>query len=363
MVSTKAIKKKLKSKPKAKDRPRVEEGLSSGTTLLNLACTGNYKAAFLKGCYYLIVGDSSSGKTLLVLSTLAEAAADPNYANYDLIYDPIEGGALFDMQAFFGKKLAKRLRKPLHDTSATVEELYYNIDDSLQNWRKTKRPFIYIVDSMDSLIAKEDEEHFKKVKEAKRSGKEVKGTYGVSKAKTNSKMLARLMAPLKESGSILLIICQTRDSFGMFEEQTRAGGKALKFYATIEIWLKRGKAILKAYKGMKVPIGVNSLMKVKKNRVQGKNRTVSVPIYEQFKGGGGGIDDVGGLVDYLIKWKHFDKRGKKITAEEFDFEGTKEELISQIELNEEYTKLARIAGRVWKSIEDALAVPRLRRYT
>ncbi len=363
MVSTNAIKKALKKKKKKAPAITQDMYLSSGSTLLNCACSGTPTGCFIKGHYYLIVGDSSSGKTVLVLSTAAEAAANKAFDNYRLIYDPIESGALFDMRKFFGRKLSRRLEMPAHGVSETIESMYYNIDDAYEKWKEDKRPFIYIVDSMDGLSTKEDERVFQNTKKAARSETEAKGSYGATKAKFNSTSLRRLMTPLKKSGSILIIICQTRDSFGMFEPQTRAGGRSLKFYATLEVWLKRRATIHKTYKGEKLPIGIWSRMQVKKNRVKGKDRSVLVPIYDQFKGGGGGLDDIGGMVEYLVKWKHWKGTTKKIIAPEFEFEGTKEELIKAIEFDEAYDKLQSIVGQVWYDIEDACAVARRSRYT
>lgn len=362
MVTTKAIKKKLKAKEKKPVAITEDMLLSTGSTTLNCACTGNPKGGLVKGHYYLVVGTSASGKTVMVLSMLAEAAQNVNFDNYELIYDPIEGGALFNMRTFFGRKLARRLTTPARGVSETVEDVYFNIDDAYLNWEKTGRPFIYIVDSMDGLTTKDDESHFQKTKTAKRAGTEAKGSYGATKAKFNSTSLRRLMTPLKKSGSILVIICQTRASFSMFASETRSGGHSLKFYATLEIWLKRFKRLTKTFRGQKVPIGNISKMQVKKNRVKGKDRSVLVPIYDQFKGGGGGIDDVGACVDYLVKWKHWKKAGGKITAPEFDFVGTRDKLISAIDFDDASEKLQTLVGVVWNDIENECAVARKPRY-
>jgi len=53
--------------------------LSTGSTLLNLACSGRVNGGFLKGFYYFIVGDSKSGKTFLSLTCLAEASINKDF--------------------------------------------------------------------------------------------------------------------------------------------------------------------------------------------------------------------------------------------------------------------------------------------
>src|SRR5437773_1716909 len=83
-------------------KPTASRGLSSGLTLLNLACSGTPDYAFLPGHFYLLVGDSQSGKTWLLKQLFAEAAADSRFKGYELIEDNPERGALMDVPAYFG---------------------------------------------------------------------------------------------------------------------------------------------------------------------------------------------------------------------------------------------------------------------
>jgi len=362
MPKTKDLKRKMREK-KPKETITPDMLLSTGSTILNLACSGNPMGGLAKGYYYLIVGDSSAGKTMLVFHILAEAAKNKEFDDYDLIYDSSEFGALFNVREFFGRKLSRRLKKPSRGVSETVEDMYYNLDDAYENYKKTGRKFIYIEDSMDSLTSKEDDTHFKKMKDARRKGTEAKGSYGATKAKFNSTSLRRMMTPLQKSGSMLIIVAQTRASFSMFAPKGRSGGDALTFYATLEIWLSKNKRLHKTVRNQKMPIGILSRMRVKKNRVKGKDRAVIVPIYESFKGGGGGIDDIGSCIDYLVKMKHWKQSKGSITATEFDFVGKKEKLIQQIEFDERYKELQQLVGRVWNEIEDECSVRRVKRYT
>jgi len=82
-MKTNDVKKALRRKKK---REKLSF-LSTGSTLLNLACTGKPYYGFAKGHYYFIVGDSVSGKTFLSLTCLAEASINPNFDNYRFIYD------------------------------------------------------------------------------------------------------------------------------------------------------------------------------------------------------------------------------------------------------------------------------------
>ena len=65
-----------KTKPKKKAPSHL---LSSGSTLLNLACSDDPRGAYRKGHYYYLVGDSQSGKTWLAMSVFAEASINPRY--------------------------------------------------------------------------------------------------------------------------------------------------------------------------------------------------------------------------------------------------------------------------------------------
>jgi len=173
--------------------------------------------------------------------------------------------------------------------SHSIEEFYYHIDDALEQ----KKPFIYILDSMDSLSSKAEKDKFDETKMAYRKGKEVAGSYGDGKAKKNSTSLRQLLAPLQKTGSILIIINQTRDNLGFgFGKKTRSGGRALRFYATIELWSSVKRKLSRTIKGKKRQLGVECSIQIKKNRITGRERTLTLPIYHSF-----GIDDVGSCVN------------------------------------------------------------------
>jgi RecA/RadA recombinase len=333
--------------------------LSSGSTLLNLACSGKYYGAFIKGKYYYLVGDSSSGKTFLSLTCLAEASINPNFDKYRFIHDDVEGGALMSIEKFFGKEVARRIEPPAWEngepvSSSTIEDAYYNIDDALNEGK----PFIYILDSMDGLSSKAEQDKFEETKKAHRKGKTTAGSYGDGKAKKNSTNLRKLLKPLRQSGSILILISQTRDNLGIgFNKKSRSGGHALTFYACLEIWSSIGERITKIVKGKTRQLGISCVCRVKKNRIQGKDRKIKMPIYHSF-----GIDDVGSCIDYLLDEGHWKQRGNMIIAPEFKMKCTKEKLIRYIGIKELEKDLRMIVSDVWHEIEEACAVKRKRRY-
>lgn len=350
-----AVRNGLKLKSNGPITFKKEDLLSSGSTLLNIACSGRVDGAFAKGHQYLFVGDSDSGKTFLTLTCIAEAAKNPEFEDYDFIYNGTENGALMNKAKFFGKKMAKRL---IELASPDIEHLYYDLDDRV----KTGTPFIYIVDSMDALDSKQSAKKFHKQKLAYRSGREEAGEYGDGKAKINSQNLRRIVSKLKKTGSILILIAQSRDTFqmGYGDNRTRAGGRALKFYCALEMWSSVVKHLTTKVQGKDREQGIVSLIKVRKNRINGRNRNVRVRLYHSF-----GIDDLGSCIDYLIlerHWKGSLKKSTKILAPEFDFKGTQEDLIKQIEEEGAERELRAIVRKVWNSIEEKTKVRRKQRY-
>ena len=358
-MNSKEMKKQLLSKRK-KENLKTAEYLSTGSTLLNLAITGKPNKGFAVGRYYFLVGDSTSGKTFLSLTCLAEAAKNKLFKNHRFIFDNSEDGAMMDIKKFFGKRVYKRIQPPniLHSNrpncSTSIEEFYYNVDDAI----KANRPFIYILDSMDSLSSAAEQEKFDETKKAARIGKKVAGSYGDGKAKKNSTNLRRLLGPLKNSKSILIVISQTRDNLGFgFETKTRSGGNALRFYSTVEMWSSIKGRIKKTIKGKKRQLGILCKIKIKKNRITGREREVIIPIYHSI-----GIDDIGSCINFLTEEKHWPEKGSVVKASEFEFKGRKEKLIQLIEKNEWEMDLRDIVGDIWNEIEEACRIKRKPRY-
>lgn len=363
---TEAIKRALRKKDKSSDTEKHASGmpkglLSSGSTLLNLACSGRPMGAFARGGYYLVVGDSTSGKTVLAGTCYAEAAINPRFDDYDLVFDNVENGAMM-FDKFFGDKIAKRIRPPATDDegnpvySRTVEDFYFHLHKNLSG----SRPIIYVLDSENALSSEAEEAKQAEKRKAIAEDKEVAGTMTDNKAKVHSQNLRSACAMVRDTGSILIIISQTREAMGFgaqFEPKTRAGGKALKFYAQLEMWSSLKGKIKKTVRGKSRTVGILAEVKIKKNRFTGKDRTVVVPIYHSF-----GFDDIGACIDYLLEEKHWKKKGDDIHAPELDFTGGREELIRHVEENNLERDLRSVVGDVWQAIEAACEVHRKSRY-
>lgn len=356
----------LKEQPK---KTPLEESdfVSTGSTLLNLACSGKVRGGFAKGLCHLIVGDSNSGKTWLSLTCLAEASINPAFDKYRFIHDNAEGGSLMDLQKYFGPKLFARIEPPA-GTKANPEYSSY-LKDFYRNIRaahETKRPYIYVLDSMDTLDDEDTTKQDKKDKAAERSGEDAKGTYGTNKAKENSRRFRTAVNRLKDNGSILIVISQTRQNIGWnakFQPRTRSGGDALRFYSRIEFWSSAKEKIKRRVNGVDRKIGIVSKINMVKNHICGWEGELEVPIYRSV-----GIDDLGSCIAWLVEEKHWtgkvlkDGKIKSIDAPEFDFSGSPERLITAIEESEEEWKLRGLVGKVWKDIEEACSIKRKSRY-
>lgn len=376
MTKTQDIKNAL-TKTGAKRRDPIPDNslLKTGSTVLDIAISGRRAGGFAKGHYFWMVGDSSSGKTFLMLTCLAEASINPEFDNYRFIYDNAEDGALMNFEKYFGARMVARLEPPATEKdesgntvpaySTEIEDFYYNLDDALTRAEAPGgKPIIYILDSMDALSSQYSKKKFQEAKSAARKGRpgEAKGDYGDGKAKANSTRIRDVVPRLTKTGSVLIILSQTRDNIGagLFEEQqTHAGGHALKFYSTVQLWSSVGSKIKKTVNGREVIIGVNCRVKTKKNRLTGKERSVEFPIYYDT-----GIDDIGGMVDFLVYWGHWAK-DKSGSIDAKDFDGVKkqrEALVAWLEENELRGDLEEVVEEAWANIESKLEIKRENKY-
>lgn len=357
--ATEALKKKLRTKAEPPPAADYALGLSTGSTLLNLACSGRRTVGFVPGSFIFMVGDSASGKTWIAMSAFAEACLNEKFSSYKLIFDNPENGALMDLRRYFGNAAAERIVPPTDDakqgSSGTVEEFYFNVERSLNDG-----PCLYVLDSMDALTTEDERDKFAEVRKAHEKGKETSGSYGTSKAKLNSSYLRVVFNRLRETGSILIVLCQTRDNIGFgaqFNPKTRGGGHALTFYATLELWTSIAGHVKKTVRGKPRELGILCKARVKKNRLTGRDRTVQFPILHSF-----GIDDLGSLIAWQVEEGHWTESKGRIEASEFDFNGTAEQLVALLERDDREDELRLLVAANWQDLEDACSVERKARY-
>ena len=352
----------------------VQTWIDTGITLLNCALSDNPFHGWAGGKIGNVIGDSHAGKTVLAFTTLASACYDPKLANYRKKYDDAEEANEFDMRKMFGK-LADEIEPPWMEyekpedeedevygipvNSETIEDFQFHIHKAL----KEGEPFIYILDSFDSIYAQEEMDLVDKIVKAAEEGKEVKkGSYHMQQAKKASQLLRQIRSKLRQTDSLLLIISQTRDNVdsGPFAaKNTRSGGRALKFYSTYEMWMTYTGAIKRTRNKRERTVGSKVKVKITKNKITGKVREIEFPIYYDY-----GIDDIQSCVEFMIGegfWTRT-KGGFKNTV--LKTAATKEKIISEVEQHQAlYRKLRREVGKAWKEIEDSFRVERPRRFS
>jgi len=332
--------------------------LSTGSTIINLQCSGRTVGGIPIGTIVHFVGDSDSGKTFICLGLFSEAARNTAFDNHRLILVNPEHGSMMDREHFFGKRAMKRLEEFFPET---LEEFYYLMDDFISDGR----PFVLVLDSMDALVPKAFLKKFKKQKSAAKNNKEEAGDFGAAKAKVNSENLRKIRTALPKIESILVMISQTRDNvggMGFGDQKTVSGGRVLKFYSALQLWSSTRKTLTRTVMGKPRSIGILCQIDVKKNHVTGKKSRGYVPILNDL-----GIDDVGSCVDFLTAegyWKTTGQEGAgKVTAPEFcEDRVIREKLIKAIERDEGERELRKLAKGVWDSIEEGCKSERKRRY-
>ena len=380
VVKADKIKEHLTPPKKHKPVLTAEDFLSSGCDLINCALSGRVDGGYALGTVNIFAGDSESGKTLVCHNALAEASINKAFDKYLLIYDNPEFREFWALEKIWGEKLAKRIQSPVYDSkgrkkySKTIQELYFNLDTVM----KSKKPFIWVEDSMTLLYSEEDKKKFHELKTAAEKGKtDVSGSYGTSRAKINSDWLRFFIDYIEQTGSLLFFINQARDviktqPFDFRPNRTYSGGRTQKFHGAIELWTSIVRKHYGRANGISYPIGTLCRLDISKNSINGKKRCVDFSIYDDV-----GLDNTGTSVDWLIDIGHWraekkkggeDDGGKKkketapIVAEELDIVAKRDRLIREIEGNNLEGELRLIVQKAWNDIEDQLRVERKPRY-
>jgi recombination protein RecA len=330
--------------------------IPTGNTLLNLALSDIPNGGYGVGKMVNLIGDSSSGKTILALTMLAECNINPKFNEYEFIFDDAETSLEIDIPNLFGSKLEKRIK---FRKSKTIEDFYGAIYNQIQSGI----PFLYILDSFDALTSRDELKRANEFgkQEAQREDDDVdekqKGSFKMEKPKMASEIFRVCCDGIAQNDSFLMIISQTRDNIGfgaMFTPKTRSGGKALKFYATHEIWLATGKSHGESGR----PIGADCMVKVSKNKLTGKRREVFFPIYYDY-----GVDSIESCINFLIKEKTWVKTKSLVDTKGFvEDKMPIKNLIKFIEEGKFENKLNKFVSSIWYDIEDKIKLDRKPKY-
>ncbi|MBE6108501.1 MAG: recombinase RecA [Erysipelotrichaceae bacterium] len=258
------------------DRANVEvDAISSGSIALD-HCLGI--GGYPKGRIVEIYGPESSGKTTLALHAIAECQKAGGRA------------AFIDAENAIDPMYAKKL-------GVNIDELILSQPDSGEQALEITEMLIksgaidlVVIDSVAALVP-----------QAELDGEMGDASVGLQ-ARLMSKAMRKLAGVMNRSECTAIFINQLREKVGVFygNPETTPGGRALKFYSSIRIDVRRGEAIKQ---GADV-IGNKVNVKVVKNKVAPPFKTAALEIYY-----GEGISRLGEIINLGVEFDVIQKSG------------------------------------------------------
>jgi len=247
----------------------------SGSLTLDIALgVGGYP----KGRIIEIYGPESSGKTTFALQAIAEVQKQGGRAAFidaEHALDPV-----------YASKLGVNINELLLSQPDTGEQAL-EICEALV---RSEAVNIVVIDSVAALVPQA----------------EIEGEMGDShvglQARLMSQALRKLSGTINKTKTTAIFINQLREKVGVLfgNPETTPGGRALKFYATIRLDIRRGEQI----KSGDTVIGNKTNIKVVKNKVAPPFKTATVDIMY-----GEGVSHTGEVVDLAVQANIIDKSG------------------------------------------------------
>ncbi len=258
------------------------EVLSTGSLAIDLALG---VGGLPKGRIIEIYGPESSGKTTFCLSVIAEAQKKGGLA------------AFIDVEHALDPKYAKVVGVKLDDLLVSQPDSGEDALNIMETLIRSNSIDVIVLDSVAALITK-----------AELDGQMGDMTMG-SQARLMSQAMRRLTAVVSKTNCVCIFTNQIREKIGVMfgSPETTSGGRALKFFASVRIDIRR-KDQIKTPEG-KV-IGNRTKIKVVKNKIAPPFTEVEFDImYDE------GISSTGSLIDLGIEHKILEKKGAWIAYE------------------------------------------------
>jgi recombination protein RecA len=254
-------------------------GISTGALSVDLALGGK---GVPRGRIIEIFGPESSGKTTLALTVAANAQKEGGVA------------AFIDAEHALDPSWARKLGVDIDALLVSQPDSGEQALEICELLVRSNAVDVIIVDSVAALIPRAEIE-----------GDMGDATVGMQ-ARLMSQAMRKLTGIIARSNCTVIFINQIREKIGVMfgSPETTTGGRALKFYASVRMDIRRTGAI----KEGDVTIGSRTRVRVVKNKVAPPFRDAEFDImYDE------GISSSGDLLDLAVDSKVVDKAGAWFT--------------------------------------------------